>query len=116
MPRRADRCEKCGKVVKIGDWFLCPHESTTRRVNFKPYEVQIGKKTYLIDSIQTAMKIEKQYAREHESTGREIAFQAFHFDNSNRDKNAFGDTTPKKWSPRENIECHWGLPPGVKGE
>lgn len=119
MPSRSRvECEDCGHVMQIGEFPFCPHGSTHSRSLFKPYDVQIGSKTYTIDSLQSAMKIEKQYAAEHRATGRnsEIAFHAFHFNNSNRDVNAFGDPAKPKWQPRENVQCEWGLPPGVKGE
>lgn len=112
------KCDLCGLPVEIGSAPFCRdrHAQTQPHKIFKPYEVNIDGRKILIDSLQTATRIERDYERANRDAGLpgRIAFHAFHFDRSNRDRNAFDGEgwKPPKWRPREGISQGDGIPDG----
>jgi hypothetical protein len=95
----SDRCEKCAKVVKIGDHPFCPHGSTLRYRPFIPYDVEIDGGVYRIDGIHTATKLENESMKMYrDGRGAPVVLRAFHQDHSNMNQNVFGAPPRPKFS------------------
>lgn len=90
-----DICEECGAQIQIGDFPLCkgdPARHGARRYrDMATYEVEVDGRIILIDSMQKADRIEREYAQ----MGKSIAFRVFHQDSSNLDRNSFADQDPR---------------------
>ena len=100
--RNSDVCEDCGRVVHIGCWFACPHEPLHPRGNFKPYEIEVNGKIERIDSIQSAMRVERESMQAYkEGRGQPVVLRAFHHDHdgAHYDQNSFGP--PDVPNPRD---------------
>lgn len=98
-----DICEDCGATIEVGMYPLCggkPEKHGPRRYyQGGAYTVEIDGKQVVIDSLQTADRLE----REARSRGEFLAFRMWHQDSSNMDKNCFAsaDPRPKGWSSRD---------------
>jgi hypothetical protein len=81
-------CEKCGKVVGIGDFPFCPHESTARYTPFPEFEHDGVKVT----SLEQVRRIERESMDRYKGGERvqPVVWRDFSNDRSNRDVNAFG--------------------------
>jgi hypothetical protein len=90
-----DICEFCGAHVEVGDFPACggdPAKHGTRRYrDLTPYEVELDGRMVLIDSMQKADRLEREYAAQ----GKHIAFRVFHQDASNLDRNTFHSADPR---------------------
>lgn len=95
-----DICEECGHHLEVGMFPFCRgnplRHGVPHYIRIEPYQVEIGGRTYTIDSIQTADRLE----REARGRGELLAFRLFHQNPSNMDKNVFSsmDPRPKDWS------------------
>lgn len=92
------RCDSCGEELQVGDWPYCPHGSALPHRPFRGYTITHEGKTYTIDSIQAAARVERETMQNYkEGKGAPIVLRAFHQDHSNRDKNTlegFGESNP----------------------
>lgn len=94
-------CEICKKTVNVGDWHLCPHDSTKPSTPFKSFEFE----GQIVNGIQDANRIEResmQRYRNHE--GAPIVFREFHQNRSNIDRNtleAIAHDPSRGHSPRQ---------------
>ena len=104
-------CEDCGAEVHIGDHPYCPHGSTLSHRPFPAQDVELDGKTYRIDSIQAADRIEREYAKRaaNEPGVGPIAFRAFHQSGSNQDRNSFGPPPFQKFN-RKKLQVRRGRP------
>lgn len=87
------RCDSCNRELQIGDWPYCPHGSTRAHRPFIGGDVEVNGKTYHIDSLQAAERVEREsMAAFKEGRGKPVVFRAFHFDHDGKhyDENAFG--------------------------
>lgn len=90
-----DICQECGAYLETGMYPFCrgnPANHGQRRYHtMQPYEVEINGRKVVIDSVQTADRLEREAAAQ----GEVLAFRCFHQDASNMDKNCFADKDPR---------------------
>lgn len=100
-----ERCEDCGREVRIGAWPFCPHERAFSHRPFHEYEVDLGGMgRERITCLQDATRIERRFEQMYRNGDRDpngklvgpIVLRAFHQNKSNLDKNCLGDTHYRK--------------------
>ena len=90
-----DVCQECGAFLEPGMYPFCKgnpaNHGQRRYYEIAPYEIEVNGQKVVIDSLQKAMKVE----REAEARGEKLGLRMWHQDPSNMDKNCFASLDPR---------------------